>query len=53
MASAAVRADPPLSGGCGYQFGYQFPSLSVQVRMRFWRLGLHGSAGALAEAPLA
>ena len=31
MASAAVRSNPPLSVGCGYQFGYHFPGLSTRV----------------------
>ena len=31
MAAAHVRSDPPLSGGCGYQFGYQYRHPSTRV----------------------
>ncbi len=34
LASGAVRPNPPLSGGCGYQFGYQFRHPSGRVRQR-------------------
>jgi len=32
LASGAVRLNPPLSGSCGYQFGYHFPDLSARVQ---------------------